>query len=337
MSQLTERNAASDANLKADGVLDYIVIGAGIAGLTAASCLDKAGKIVAVFEKARGTGGRMSSKRVATTFASDSINESNKDKFMAFDLGSVSMVASSTAFAEVLEVWHQRGTVAPWFKDDSGQIHYVGTPRNSAVTRYLSKDLECHFSTRVTDIEHIDGLWHVFAEGAHSSEGHSTESHQKTLLAKSHNVIIAAPPQQAIDLLPNDSTLKNAIDEVKVDAQWVMGVQTDTLLDNLQSMQFPDSEIIASISLESSKPGRTSGKSSLGIVDDGENVIVLQVQATAGWTQKHLDLNSEQVSSKLITELENLFQQSINPLNCYSHRWLYSRIAQTAGVKEGYL
>jgi len=33
MSQLTERNTAIETNPKADGVLDYVVIGAGIAGL----------------------------------------------------------------------------------------------------------------------------------------------------------------------------------------------------------------------------------------------------------------------------------------------------------------
>ena len=331
MSQLTEKNTASETNLKAEGVLDYVVIGAGIAGLTAASCLNKAGKTVAVFEKARGTGGRLSSKRVATTSATDN------DTFMAFDLGSASMVASSTGFAEVLEAWHQSGAVALWFKDESEQIHYVGTPRNSAVTRYLSKNLECHFSTRVTDIEHIDGLWHVFTESGGSTLNNSSEGLQKTLLAKAHNVIIAAPPQQAIDLLPSDSTLQNSLDEVKVDPQWVMGVQTDTELANLQSLQYPDSDIIATISLESSKPGRASGQSGLAIKNDDKTDIILQVQATADWTKNHLDVSSEQVSRKLMAELERLSQQPINTLNCYSHRWLYSRIAQSAGIKEGYL
>ncbi len=331
MSQLTERNTASETNPKVDGVLDYVVIGAGIAGLTAASCLNKVGKAVAVFEKARGTGGRLSSKRVANTSATDS------DTFMAFDLGSASLVAGSTDFAEVLEAWHQRGAVALWFKDNSEQIHYVGTPRNSAVTRYLSKDLECYFSTRVTDVEYVDGLWHVFTEGSHSSQGHSSQRPQKTLLAISHNVIIAAPPQQAIDLLPNDSRLQNSLSEVKVDAQWVMGMQTDTELANLQCLQYPDSDIIASISLESSKPGRTFGQSSLANINDDKTDVVLQIQATADWTQKHLDSSSEQVSRKLMAELERLFQQPINALNCYSHRWLYSRIAQSAGIKQGYL
>ena len=331
MTQVTETDAASVMNKKAQRVLDYVVIGAGIAGLTAASNLHKAGKTVAVFEKARGTGGRLSSKRVASKAATDN------DSFMAFDLGSASLVASSTDFAEVLEAWHQRGAVALWFKDNSEQIHYVGTPRNSAVTRYLSKDLECQFSTRVTDVECIDGLWHIFTEGSHANEHHSSPRSQKTLLAISHNVIIAAPPQQAIDLLPNDSTLQNSLSEVKVDAQWVMGVQTDTELANLQSLQYPDSDIIASISLESSKPGRNSGQSSLTNINAHKPDVVLQVQATADWTKKHLDETSEQVSRELMAELERLFQQPINTLNCYSHRWLYSRIAQSAGIKEGYL
>jgi heterodisulfide reductase subunit A-like polyferredoxin len=44
-----------------DPILDFAVIGAGIAGLTAASKINDLGFVVGVFEKARGTGGRMSS------------------------------------------------------------------------------------------------------------------------------------------------------------------------------------------------------------------------------------------------------------------------------------
>jgi renalase len=301
---------------KVDYLLDFAVIGAGIAGLTAASEINQLGYTLAVFEKARGTGGRLSSKRVAKP----------NGEFMAFDLGCVSITAESDAFAEQLAVWYSNGVIEPWGKDDQDNDHYVAVPRNSALTRYLSKDLECHFSTRVTAIENVDGIWHLF------TEENTEKSQGRMLLAKAKNVIIATPPPQAQDLLPGGNAFKDQLDKVEVSPQWVMAVEVEQI-SSLPAIQYPQNDIIFSISQEDYKPGRSHGESR----GDDHGSTILQVQATPEWTNNHLELNSDQVCNILIHELERHFEQSLSVVTRYAHRWLYSCVVQDIRARESYL
>jgi renalase len=301
---------------KVDSLLDFAVIGAGVAGLTAANKVSGKGHHVAVFEKARGTGGRLSSKRVT----------GNNGGFMAFDLGCVSIAGKSEAFSDQLEDWHSKGIVEPWCLDYQNSIHYVPVPRSSALTRYLSKNLECHFSTRVNSIHRVNDIWHLFTiEDEHEGE---------KLLAMAKNVIIAAPPAQAFDLLPSDSYLKGELESVKVDAQWVMGLEVDNALSGSHPIQYPPSDIIYSISQESRKPGRRDDESHN---ENDLGPIVLQVQASLDWSRNHLNSTKEQVIAALSTELEHCIKQPLDVINVYVHRWLYSCVSQGLDTREGYL
>lgn len=320
MNQLADTNYQE---LKVGYLLDFAIVGAGVAGLTAASRINQQGFKVAVFDKARGTGGRMSSKRVAPN-----TNTTDSDNLMAFDLGCVSITAESELFASELENLHQCGAVAPWFKDNVDTIHYVGMPRNSGLTRYLSKDIECHFGTRITSIEYLDGIWCLY----------TTINSHKTLIAKSKNLVLAAPPAQAYDLLPDGISFKRKLKEVEVAPQWVMGIQVRDFLPSSRTIQYPESNIIYSISQESYKPGRENA--SLNLVNDGLDTIdtaVVQIQATPEWTNNHLELTGDQISHLLIAELERIFDQSLNVANSYSHRWLYSFTIRGIPADEGFL
>jgi renalase len=311
---MTESAQSENQDTKVDTLLDFAVIGAGISGLTAANKVSVEGHSVAVFEKARGTGGRLSSKRVA----------GNNGEFMAFDLGCVSITGASQAFSDQLEDWHSKGVIEPWCLDYQNLNHYVAVPRNSALTRYLSKNLDCYFSTRVSSIRRINGVWHLF----------TIENEGEKLLATAKNVIIAAPPAQAFDLLPSDSRLKDELEKVKMGAQWVMGLEINNALSGLNPIQYPQSDIIYSISQESRKPGR---RDSLSHNEDDLGPIVLQVQAHSDWTSRHLDSTNEQVIAALSAEVEHCIQQPLEVINAYVHRWLYSCVSQGLEIRDGYL
>jgi renalase len=301
-------------NLDPDTLLDFAVIGAGIAGLTAASEISRRGYKLAVFEKARGTGGRLSSKRVA-----------NADgKFMAFDLGCVSLTGATESFSQQLKDWHLKGVIEPWCNDDQELTHYVAVPRNSALTRYLSKNLACHFSTQVSSIKHIDNIWHLFTQ----------DDDGERLLIKSRNVIIATPSPQAFNLLPAGSHLKHELEKVEVGAQWVMGLELDNTLSSAHPILYPNSDIIFSISQESRKPKR---RDNLAHGDHVYGSTILQIQATSDWTRQHLELTHEQVSSALLGELEHHIQPPIGIINAYVHRWLYSCVVAGVDTTSGYL
>jgi renalase len=303
-------------NSEPDTLLDFAVIGAGIAGLTAATEISKRGYKLAVFEKARGTGGRLSSKRVADV----------DGQFMAFDLGCVSMTGASKNFSQQLKDWHLKGVIEPWFKDAHELTHYVAVPRNSALTRYLSKNLACHFSTQVSSIKRTNNIWHLFTQDINSER----------LLAKARNVIIATPSPQASDLIPAGSHLKRELEKVEIGAQWVMGLELDNTLSSAHPILYPDSDIIFSVSQESRKPKRRDNLGH-GNHDHVHGSTILQIQATSDWTRQHLESTDEQVSSALLRELEHHVQSPIGIVNAYVHRWLYSCVVAGVDTKGGYL
>ena len=110
------------------------IIGTGIAGLSAARALRDAGHVVQLFDKSRGSGGRMSSKR------SDA---------GSLDMGAQYFTARDRRFLDALQHWREEGWVDEWkpalyqYRDGvlspspDEQPRWVGTPRMSAITRAL--------------------------------------------------------------------------------------------------------------------------------------------------------------------------------------------------------
>lgn len=125
------------------------IIGTGIAGLSAAQALQNAGHSVQLFDKSRGSGGRMASKR------SDA---------GALDLGAQYFTARDRRFVEVVQQWQARGWVSQWqpslynYQDGAlcaspdEQVRWVGSPRMSSITRAMLGALPVHFSCRITEV-----------------------------------------------------------------------------------------------------------------------------------------------------------------------------------------
>ncbi len=316
VKSISDSSTNNSQSSNSAAILDLAIIGAGVAGLTFANTIKNTGKILAVFEKARGTGGRMSSKRVA--YGSDS--------FMPFDLGCVSLCAQSKAFQQQLSDWQQEGVVTPWWKEEISagvdRLHYVATPRNSALTRHLSKHVDCHFSTRINAINKFEDIWQLLDENG-------------SIVAQAKQVVLAAPPAQTYDLLAQAQAqpLRELLSKVEVAPQWVMGIEVDGLPLELPELSRPNSTIIGSISQETLKPGRGN--------TEAPEKYILQVQATAEWTNENLDMSKDEVSALLTEELSNYLKEQyshqIKVLCNYSHRWLYSYVTKGIETENNYV
>ena len=77
------------------------VVGAGIAGLTAARACAAKGHVVTVFDKGRHPGGRVSTRRVP-------------DAALEFDHGAPFFEARSEVFQRQVHDWQGEGVVAEW-------------------------------------------------------------------------------------------------------------------------------------------------------------------------------------------------------------------------------
>ncbi len=133
--------------------VSYLVIGAGIAGLSAAQALQNAGHRVQVLDKGRGVGGRMATRRIEAG---------------VFDHGAQYFSVRDTRFQEMVTRWQGEGVVQEWARGfpaaDGGQKtlgspRYRGAPGMTGIPKALAEGLDIHLSSRVEAVSVRDGLW----------------------------------------------------------------------------------------------------------------------------------------------------------------------------------
>ena len=175
--------------------MSVAVIGAGIAGISAARHLHEAGVSVHIFDKSRGTGGRMSS---------------NRTEQGEFDIGTQYFTARHSAFRAAVEYWQEQGWITRWQprlyrideqglqRSDDDQPRYVGTPRMTALSRGLLGDMPLHSATRIAALQRVESGWLLV-----DTEAQTYGPYQQ--------VIVATPAPQAVPLLEAAPALANAI------------------------------------------------------------------------------------------------------------------------------
>ncbi len=276
------------------------IIGTGIAGLSAAQALHQAGHAVQLFDKARGPGGRVSSKR---------------SEAGALDLGAQYFTARDRRFVSQVQQWKEAGHVAEWkpalYNCKGGQLspspdeqtRWVGTPRMGAIARAMLDELPSTFSCRITEVFHGASLWHLLdAEG----NQHGPFSH----------VIIAVPPAQATALLATAPKLAAVTAGVQMEPTWAVALAFDEALSTAMQGCFVQDSPLDWVARNRSKPGR----------DHARDTWVLH--ATSAWSKEHLDLPKEAV----IDHLHGAFAEILDcampaPSFSQAHRWLYARPA----------
>ena len=118
------------------------ILGAGMAGATAARKLANSGLTVAVFDKGRNVGGRIATRRNGS---------------MQFDHGAQFMRAHGAAFAAQLADWERHGFVAPW----AGAGRRVGVPDMTAPVRALLAGLPVASAVTIARIRRQGEAWHL--------------------------------------------------------------------------------------------------------------------------------------------------------------------------------
>ena len=276
------------------------IIGTGIAGLSAARALKDAGHAVQLFDKSRGSGGRMSSKR---------------SEAGTLDLGAQYFTARDRRFVDEVQRWQANGWVAEWepqlYNCQSGQLspspdeqtRWVGTPRMSAITRALLDDLPVEFGCRITEVFQGQQHWNLLdADGGN----HGPFSH----------VIIATPAHQATALLAAAPKLASTAAGVKMDPTWAIALAFDTPLDTPMEGCFVQDSPLDWLARNRSKPGR----------DATPDTWIRH--ATSAWSKQHLDLPKEAIIELLHGAFAELLHCSMPaPSFSLAHRWLYARPA----------
>lgn len=207
-------------------MIDVAIIGAGITGLACARRLTHAGARPVLFDKGRGIGGRVATRRA---------------EGRQYDHGAQYVTSKGDAFAIVLRELETSGVAAPWL-DGTGRPRLVGVPGMSALARAMAAGLDVRLGAQVTAVHAAGDGWRLRVGDA---------EHQAA------RVVVTVPAPQVAGLLGADQPLVAAIAAVRLDPCLTLMATVGSPA-RFVTREDPDAPL-AWIAQDSSKPGRPPG------------------------------------------------------------------------------
>jgi renalase len=295
------------------------VIGAGMAGIACARTLMQAGHAVQVFEKSRGAGGRMSTRRT---------------EFGSFDHGAQYFTVRDARFQQALDT--SPSLFQPWrantiqVQDGAGRVvaaarpqqqeRYVATPGMNALVRHWAEPTQLHLETLVTRLEpdRLDPqLWQLQTTGPDDSS---------RVHAGFDAVLLALPSAQALALLRACGQLPHVqeqLGQVEVAPCWTLMLAFAQAVGGSAfgphwQVARSDHHRVAWLAREGSKPAR-------------EAIERWTVQASPEWSLRHLEDDAERVKAKLLRAFTEVTGIRTAPTLAQAHCWRYAQTLKPLG------
>lgn len=170
---------------------DVLIVGAGMAGLTAAHALSAAGLTVRVVDKGRAPGGRVATRRVGDA---------------TFDHGAQFLTARDPRFQAMVADWRRDGVVRTWFTglpdliprnpqraaaDDEPRLR--GTPTMRTIAEHLATGLDLHLGVELDAIARTDTGWRA--------DGNRRDGTGDGQVYCADRLVLTAPVPQSLALL----------------------------------------------------------------------------------------------------------------------------------------
>jgi predicted NAD/FAD-dependent oxidoreductase len=202
------------------------VIGSGMAGLACARCLADAGYAPMIFDKGRGIGGRLATRRLPDG--------------RQFDHGAQYVTARSARFDTLLKQAQAAGAASLW-DDGSGQPHIVGTPGMTGLARYLGHGLDIRQGAELTALCKLSRGWALSISGV-------TKVFDRAVLT--------LPAPQVTTLLGSEHPLSEELAEVRLDPCLTLMAALNPGAPRPFAVRADADDLLAWIAQDSSKPGR---------------------------------------------------------------------------------
>ena len=281
------------------------VIGAGLSGLLCARTLHDQGVDVRLFDKGRGPGGRLATRRA---------------EGFAFDHGAQFFTVRDPRLGRLVESWRAQGLVAEWRPrlveialEESGRRvtplqlehpRWVAVPGMSALARHLADGLDLRAPVRVTRLERAGAQWRLWDEDADSPA---------LDLGLFDRVALALPPAQAAALLEPVPALAKTVAQVQLDPCIAVLAGFERPLE----LGFDAARIqggpLSWVARNSSKPGRGPGEAWV-------------LHAAPGWSRTFLEGTPEVQGPALLQAFAQVAGRALPaPSLVQVHRWRYAQ------------
>ncbi len=282
-----------------------LIIGAGIAGLTAARVLQSNGLNIAVFDKGRGVGGRLATRW----------SENQAGERALYDHGAQFFTVREASFQTQVDEWLSAGLVKEWargFADASGTAQADGHPRYCAVAgmnslaRDLANGLAVTTNAQVTSIGVNEKTWHVqMANG----ERYTSDA-----------LILTPPVEQSLALLDAGATklpaeARAALERITYDPCFAVMADLDA------PSHLPEP---GAVQLR----GEPLGQPLVWIGDNhrkgiSPNAFTITLHAGPEFTREHWDAPHELIAQKLLHAASDWLRSPVKSWQV--QRWRYSQ------------
>ncbi|MEO9462626.1 MAG: FAD-dependent oxidoreductase [Marinomonas sp.] len=261
------------------------VVGAGMAGLTCANELAKAGFAPVLFDKGRGPGGRMAARRAEVA-----------GETVSFDHGAQVLTAETPEFAAQLSAWEAEGAAALWAA--AGEGAYIGTPGMNGPIRTMAETLDVRWGVRIETLQRDGDVWLLGHDGGQERFDH---------------VICAIPAEQASVLLA-DAAPEYAAQAKSIISTpcWALMAAFDTALDLPDTVEGTETDAIHWAARNSAKPQRAGSECWV-------------IHASADFSRQILEHSKDGAANALLDAFAQQTGVSLpDPIHTAAHRWLYA-------------
>lgn len=273
------------------------VVGAGVAGVCCAAQLRDAGFPVQIFDKSRGVGGRLATRRWPSG--------------LAFDHGAPSFAVEDTALRAELEA--AGDTAACWQPapgTEADAADWVGTPRMNAWLKPRLGELAPQLNTPINRV-------------SRSTVGWSLAIEKRTKTVSADLVVLATPAPQAAVLAAEVDELASTLAAVRFTPCWavLLALSTPAPTPHAVITDLPAGGSLAWLGRNSSKPGR-----------DPDNPGWV-AHAAGDWSTEHLELSTEAAVAALLPAITDILGVTRDQVSrAQAHRWRYAQVAEAAGI-----
>jgi predicted NAD/FAD-dependent oxidoreductase len=285
------------------GEADCIVIGAGMAGLTAAIALQQAGRSVLVLDKGRGVGGRMATRRVGGG---------------AVDHGAQLVVAWGQAFRGQLHSWRQHGWLSSWpitqsvpdFPAPIDQLASIPLRPVGGMSRLpkgLAERLDVRLESKVVAISCEGDRWRVLSDRGFAYEGRA--------------LLLTAPVPQSLKLLADNAATLGSIDEALVAR--LHRVEYERCLTVIARLASPSRIPFPGlwVQRDHKSPARLVVDHLLKGTSDRDSLIT--IHSSHHYAEEHWDGDHGEIARELFGAVSEAIDAPM--IESHVHRWRYSR------------
>lgn len=285
---------SSDHNAKPS----VAVIGAGMTGITCARALADAGFDVTVFEKSRGLGGRMATRRVGKT--------------LTIDHGAQYITARSDAFKGFMQRACKAGTADVWqpkigdADEEPDDDWFVGKPRMNSFLTPLAQGLNIQSRATVSTIMRGEEGWRITCDKA------EPETFDR--------VVCTTPVDQARNLLATEIAMIETMQNLTVAPCWALLMAFEARLRvDADVLRAPTADI-AWMARNNTKPGRGAAGS------------VWVIHASVEWSRQNLEMDKDDAIDALLALVADVVGKRM-PSTTYesAHRWRYAQTETPLG------